>query len=345
MNDAEQEDKLKNECIKIKEQITPSEELINKTILNVRKAREEHVYKRTRRKQILTKVIGTFTAVVIVAEGATFAFKKQDLISMLFTNVDKGIETAIEYGNIKNVDMNYIEIQDGLKMKVEFVLMNEYNFDLVFKFDGIEEFCEKNGIEKIESIDLANLELVDTNNIPILSPTSSISILKTINYLSVDNNFYTILHCYAPNNNFPTQSIQGIKINIPTIFVNQTNTLHTQLTFQLDFNNINIDNNKTNYNINNLPNFIDNYNIVLSSTNLKVELYLKNEFNITDFDKNKVKLKDTNRNIYFPNDDFNYSNNYILLVFPVSNYQEITNLTLHFTLNNEKQKLKLIKKD
>ena len=90
MND-ETDNIIKSECDQIKEQIKPSDELINKTILKVRKVQEERTYKRLKTQKLLTKVLGTFTAIVIVAEGASFDFKKQDILSMLFSKVDKGI--------------------------------------------------------------------------------------------------------------------------------------------------------------------------------------------------------------------------------------------------------------
>lgn len=339
MNDNDTDNMIKSECDQIKDQIKPSDELINKTILKVRKVQEERTYKKLKNRKLLTKVLGTFTAIVIVAEGATFAFKKQDVLSMLFSKVDKGIETAIEYGDIKNVDMDYIEIKDGLKMKAEFVLMNEYNFDLVFKFDGLEEYCSANGIKKIEKIHIPDLIVNDNLGNSYSSISSQyLSTFKNTSSFIVDNNIYYFLHCYNINNAFPTNSIENFNVSFSKIDINDI-SFDTSAKLSLEFDNLNLDTNSTYYNIKKQPDYIEKYNIVLSSTNLKVELYLKDIEN--NIDKESIYLKDNNRNIYYPNNDFLSQNNYALLVFPISNYQEIDSLNLFITINGNKTKLNL----
>lgn len=340
MNDDNTDNMIKSECDQIKDKLKPSDELINKTILKVRKVQEERTYKKLKTKKLLTKVLGTFTAIVIVAEGATFAFKKQDILSILFSKVDKGIETAIEYGDIKNVDMDYIEIKDGLKMKAEFVLMNEYNFDLVFKFDGLEEYCNANGIDKIDEIYIPDLIVNDNqeNSYSSVSTQQYLSTFKNTSSFIIENNIYYFLHCYNINNAFPANSIQNLNISFSTISINNK-SVETATSFSLKFDNFNLDTNSTSYAIKNKPDYIEKYNIVLSSTNLKVELYLKDIEN--NIEKDSIYLKDTNRNIYYPNNDFASINNYVLLVFPISNYQEIETLNLFLEIDKNKEKLKL----
>ena len=104
------DNKLKSECNEIKEQINPPQELINRTILKVREVEQERRYRGKKSTLLLSKIVAMFVTAVVLVEGATFAFKKQDILSLLFSNVDKGIETAIDYENMKNVDMDYIEI-------------------------------------------------------------------------------------------------------------------------------------------------------------------------------------------------------------------------------------------
>lgn len=333
---------IKNECNQIKSQIKPSDELIDKTILKVRKVQEERTYKKQKTKKLLTKVLGTFTTVVILAEGATFAFKKQTSLDMLFSTIDKGIETALEYGNIKNVDMDYIEIENGLKVKAEFALMNEYNLDLVLKFSGIEEYCSNTNINNINQILLKDLEVTDNfencYTFHTISP-NYISSYLSASSLKLENDVYYILHCYNENNSFPATNIENINISFSEISIDNYYLKH-DINFNIEFNNLNLDNNSTNFEITNKPDYIENYNIVLSSTNLKVELFFNTSSSIN---KDSVYLKDNNRNIYYPNNNFSFRDDYILFVFPISNYQEIENLKLNFEINNNKEKLKLTK--
>lgn len=345
MND-ETDNIIKSECDQIKEQIKPSDELINKTILKVRKVQEERTYKKLKTQKLLTKVLGTFTAIVIVAEGASFAFKKQDILSILFSKVDKGIETAIEYGNIKNVEMDYIEIKDGLKMKAEFVLMNEYNFDLVFKFDGLEEYCKANGIDKIEKIEIPDLSVVDNNGNLISSTlqfvsSPPISNINTCTSFSYNNSIYTFLHCYSYKHEFPINTITDVNIIASQININKNHIENLNNTINLNINNFNIDKEQIKYTIKNCPDYIEKYDITLSSTNLNVKLYLKN--NISSINKDNFSLKNSFKSTYLPNDDFIFTDDYLIVVFPISNYEEINDLKLILDLNNKTERLHLEK--
>lgn len=326
----------------IKEQIKPSEELINKTILKVRKIEEERTFKKAKRKKILTTAIASFTTLVIFAEGASFAFRKQDILSMLFSNIDKGIETAIEYGDIKNVDMDYIEIQDGLKMKVEFVLMNEYNFDLVFKFDGLDEFCEKNGIESVEKISFEKLHIKNNENTEFFSTSNSVSNFSDAYSINLNNSTYLVVHSCQVTSSFLFADTKSLNIDLEKLIVNNNIDIENNYNFDFNVNSFNIDNNKINYKILNKPEYIEKYNIILSSTNLKVELFFNEKY--SKLDKNNCKLKDNHRNIYSANNDFIYGDKYLLLTFPISNYQDISDLKLYLNLNNKTERIKLVKK-
>ena len=183
---------------------------------------------------------------------------------MLFSKVDKGIETAIEYGDIKNVEMDYIEIKDGLKMKVEFVLMNEYNFDLVFKFDGLENYCKANGIDKIEKIDLQDLNVVDNNGNVILStlqfvPSPPISSINSCTSFSHNDVIYTVLHSYSHNHLFPTSTITNINFNISKLRVNNQTLENQNIDIDLNINDFNIDKEQIKYTIKNCPDYIEKY--------------------------------------------------------------------------------------
>jgi hypothetical protein len=172
------DNKLKSECNEIKEQINPPQELINRTILRVREVEQERRYRGKKSTVLLSKIVAMFVTAVVLVEGATFAFKKQDILSLLFSNVDKGIETAIDYENMKNVDMDYIEIS-GIKFKVEFILMNKSDFDIIFKFDGIEEYKKANGInEGLDNIYINELKIYDDKNNNILDFSKYINIRK-----------------------------------------------------------------------------------------------------------------------------------------------------------------------
>ena len=89
-------------------------------------------------------------------------------------------------------------------------------------------------------------------------------------------------------------------------------------------------------------NRIEKYNIVLSSTNLKVELYFKEDV-VKDIDVEKTYLKNNFGKKYFCNKEYTYYENYLSLTFPISDYQEIDNLKVNLNLNNKNLNIKMIK--
>lgn len=337
------DNKLKSECNEIKEQINPPQELINRTILKVREVEQERRYRGKKSTLLLSKIVAMFVTAVVLVEGATFAFKKQDILSLLFSNVDKGIETAIEYGNVHNVDMDYIDV-DGLRFKVEFVLMNEYNFDLVLKFDNLDEYANANGIVEVKEVLLVEPVVKGNNDIILYADTLSLSNFKSQQCVEVEDKHYIILHGYNIENRFPIEDIEKldierIKINL---FNKEENNKYIEYNekIEIDIKNVNIDNVKTNYKLD--DNRIEKYNIVLSSTNLKVELYFKEDI-VKDIDVEKTYLKNNFGKKYFCNKEYTYYENYLSLTFPISDYQEIDNLKVNLNLNNKNLNIKMIK--
>lgn len=339
------DNKLKSECNEIKEQINPPQELINRTILRVREVEQERRYRGKKSTVLLSKIVAMFVTAVVLVEGAAFAFKKQDILSLLFSNVDKGIETAIEYGNVHNVDMDYIDV-DGLRFKVEFVLMNEYNFDLVLKFDNLDEYAKANGIGEVKEVLLVEPVVKVNNDIILYADTLSLSNFKSQQCIEVEDKHYIILHGYNIENRFPIEDIEKLDIERikMNLFNKEENNKYIEYNekIEIDIKNVNIDNVKTNYKLD--DNRIEKYNIVLSSTNLKVELYFKEDV-VKDIDVEKTYLKNNFGKKYFCNYRFIDSINYINLNFPISNYQEVEDFNLHLNFDSKDMKIKIKKGD
>lgn len=339
------DNKLKSECNEIKEQINPPQELINRTILRVREVEQERRYRGKKSTVLLSKIVAMFVTAVVLVEGAAFAFKKQDILSLLFSNVDKGIETAIEYGNVHNVDMDYIDV-DGLRFKVEFVLMNEYNFDLVLKFDNLDEYANANGIGEVKEVLLVEPVVKGNNDIILYADTLSLSNFKSQQCIEVEDKHYIILHGYNAYDAFPIENIEKINIEKTEMkfFTIDTNTKSLEYNEKIEINleDVNIDNVKTNYELD--DNRIEKYNIFLSSTNLKVELYFKEDV-IRNIDTKKTYLKNNYGKKYFANSEYIYDKNYVSLTFPISNYQELEDLKLYLKDEDTFIKIKIKRGD
>jgi len=70
---------------------------------------------------------------------------------------DTGIQTALKNDYIQNIEMDYIE-KEEVKFKVDYLMMDDINFDLVFNF------ITKDNVENYEGIAVRNLQITDENN-------------------------------------------------------------------------------------------------------------------------------------------------------------------------------------
>ncbi len=334
------DNKLKSECNEIKEQINPPQELINRTILKVREVEQERRYRGKKSTLLLSKIVAMFVTAVVLVEGATFAFKKQDILSLLFSNVDKGIETAIDYENMKNVDMDYIEIS-GIKFKVEFVLMNKSDFDIIFKFDGIEEYKKANGInEGLDNIYINELKIYDDKNNNILDFSKYVSNI----WKNIDGYYYYIVHASSLNDGYNID-INQMKVDFKGILLESKNYEKDievdSLNIDIGINNINIDDKNIEYNIiSKNKELIEDYDIKLTQTNLKIKL--KFEYSQENLNKDTIVLKDNKGRKYKINDNYVIDERNVNVVFPVGTYLNLEeSKELNLQLGNQKYKLKL----
>ena len=70
---------------------------------------------------------------------------------------DAGIQTALQNNYVQNIDIDYIE-KEEVKFKVDYLMMDDINFDLVFNF------ITKDEVENYEGIAVSNLKITDENN-------------------------------------------------------------------------------------------------------------------------------------------------------------------------------------
>lgn len=70
---------------------------------------------------------------------------------------DTGIQTALENNYVQNIEMDYIE-KEQVKFKVDYLMMDDINFDLVFNFVTTDE------VDNYEGIAVSNLKITDENN-------------------------------------------------------------------------------------------------------------------------------------------------------------------------------------
>lgn len=92
--------------------------------------------------------------IVLVSGCITFADEIESFVSQIFSNTDRELEMAIENGNYRELDMDYIE-SDGVAIKVDYVVEDEDSLYIAFNVKTEEEYKE---------IILNNYLLMNQNN-------------------------------------------------------------------------------------------------------------------------------------------------------------------------------------
>lgn len=108
---------------------------------------------------IMIKFISAIVAFLTITAGVVFAKDISNFINNIFnpTTIGKGVVEMAEKGYMQNTDMDFIE-NNGISIKVNNVLMDDYNLDIVFEVK-IEE-----NIESINNVKMPDLIISDENN-------------------------------------------------------------------------------------------------------------------------------------------------------------------------------------
>lgn len=116
---------------------------------------------------------------------------------------DTGIQTALENNYVQNIEMNYIE-KEQVKFKVDYLMMDDINFDLVFNF------VTKDAVENYEGIAVSNLKITDENNNQIYISSEDQDIwtkniaLSSAMWTTVEKQDHTLRQVvHLSSNNFP----------------------------------------------------------------------------------------------------------------------------------------------
>lgn len=79
--------------------------------------------------------------IVLVSGCITFADEIESFVSQIFSNTDRELEMAIENGNYRELDMDYIE-SDGVAIKVDYIIEDEDSLYIAFNVKTEEEYKE-----------------------------------------------------------------------------------------------------------------------------------------------------------------------------------------------------------
>ena len=108
---------------------------------------------------IIIKFISSIIAFITIAAGVVFAKDISNWFYNIFNpeTIGKGVIKMAENGYMQNTDMDFIE-NNGISIKIDNILMDDYNLDIVFEVQSEED------IESIYNIEISDLIISDENN-------------------------------------------------------------------------------------------------------------------------------------------------------------------------------------
>lgn len=189
-------------------------------------------------KNKILKTVATFIIGIGIIGSATYAGVKISEIFKIKGMDDAGIQTALQNNYVQNIDMEYIE-EEKVKFKVDYLMMDDINFDLVFNF------ITEDSVDNYEGIAVSNLRITDENNNQIYISSEDQEIwtkniaLMAENWSVIEkhgNTLRQVLHLYS--NNFPKSKKIYVSFDKVILYnVNKGNpiTIEYDGNYQLEF--------------------------------------------------------------------------------------------------------------
>ncbi len=211
--DKETEKQFNEELNEIKEKLN-SEKLSDEFKSNLQAKLQEELNKDDSSKgkiikfPTITRKLAGICACFVFLFSSCFVFADdiENVILELFGNTDRIIAKAIEEGNYREIQMDYVEDQ-GISIKVDYVVVEDDELYIAFNILGEE--CDKVFFNDIDIKDQDNNILYKTNAIEEKS-----KLISNKNYVH-DNN--TIIVYKVTVTKFDFKDLKGLKIRILNI--------------------------------------------------------------------------------------------------------------------------------
>lgn len=284
----------------------------------------------------ILKTVASLVLVLGITCGAVYAGYKITSYFKIKGIDDAGIQTALENNYVQNIEMNYIE-KEQVKFKVDYLMMDDINFDLVFNFVTQDE------VDNYEEIAVTNLQITDENNNQIYIDseeqdiwTKNISLSSSM-WTTVEKQDHTlrqVLHLCS--NNFPKSKKIYVSFDSVILYnVNKGNPI--TITYE--------DNYKLEFDVS--EQLVNRKSIEYAANNSKVEkaILTNSGFAITIKESNYIPrnanyiVKDTEGNSYTLSDTLR------ILKKPDLSQIEKQVLIFNITKYNESDSISLIKEN
>lgn len=288
------------------------------------------LYKNNKKWRVIEmkKAIVSILCIAFVGTGIVFASN-----SLGNFWKDNGVKTALEYGYIQNIEMDY-DVQSDIGIKLDSIIMDDSNIGIVFNYKI------PSNLQNINNIVLTDIVIKDENN-NIIFEDGNPKCLSTgySTECAIENGIVkqaillkNLNHTFPKSNNI-YMSFSTVKIYI---YGKNIKTISGNWNFDVNVTDKFINREPIKY-IASQSKDIEVISAELSSTGLDIEMKFYSPLNVEYLGRN-IKIQDNNGNEYF-SDEFNAKDERTIPIvktsFPITKYDSQDNLKLIIKTDKE----------
>lgn len=295
---------------------------------------------------ILKRVAVLVISLSVVTASTVFAEDIINFFTSIFTNSNKGVDTAVENGYVQNVDMDFIE-DNNLGVKVDYVLMDDHNLNISFVYkymgDDVEQITGLNYMDITIKDEKENILCNLSQNGQIDNDTTIIqNIARFANNQQIIDNTTIRSSLLITSNNFPKSEMLYFSINNVSL-KNESEIINIDGNWNFSINLSDKFVYRTSYKYNCSNNqYVNNVETLLTDASLSITLELNTTFSESTLLKHDaISLKDTSNSKYsytkMLSKKLSESRSEITLFYPITIYDtSIDKLFLHIDLDTYK---------
>lgn len=316
-------------------------------------SRFEYKKKRDIKTKLYTKVAIAFSFLIVSVNLVTYGLKISDNFKAesAIGYVDSSVQQAIENGYIQNVEMDYL-YSKGIGAKIDYIVMSDYNLNILFDFDIskknikynmrtyiedmliydennniiycydykiYEKFCKKKGIEYNKNVVEQYANGLGRQQIELSS--------------SINKTLYTI----STTKELPKS--KKIYIEFDKIYFNteKNNSVKGKWNFELNLNEQFYNREEIRYELVTESNDIELISANITDTRMRIKYKMK-EIDTIDIDNISMYIEENLGNRYNMNnieDIVSIYNNEISVAFPIVIKDNFEYLILYISINGE----------
>lgn len=294
MKNRKEDSNIENELFKYFEELKENQEIPISTRNAINNAFKREKINKVKVK--IPRIVAYLCSIIIIFTGVVFANEIVNFVKSLFINTTDSIDKAVENGYVQQINMDYI-YDNNIGIKIDNIIIDDTNIDIsiVYKVNDAS----------IELIELYEYEIRDQNNNLIYELNTNNNelsegshLIKYNDSVKLDNNEFNE-SLLIVSNKFNNYNKLRFKIN--SIRIKKNNEFYIQSgkwIFEQDIDTKVLNRKKYTYIID-FNNVFESYDINITETSLKMELFFKNNIN-NDLIKQKdnIILRDKSGNCY-----------------------------------------------